>query len=215
MARASTLPPGEQADREYHEAAEALRKRGDRWHLMSLNISSAYGAIIHGRFADAASLLDETLALAREINDPWGLSLVYGNIGLVRLFTADDSGARLAFNEQLRICRDHNIRFPVPEGLGGLAAIAANQQHLEHAARLLGAASAIGPIAHPDLRAKLEQQFLDAARARLGDTRWTDCVQAGGKLAFVDAIDFALATRGPLYERAAGSPARSGADVHG
>ena len=85
MTRANTLPPGDRADDEYHEAAQALRSVGDQWHLRALNVSAAYSAIIHGRYADAAKLLDETLPLARESNDPWGLLLVWGNVGLVRL----------------------------------------------------------------------------------------------------------------------------------
>ena len=53
MSRANTLPPGDHADSEYQEAAEALRSLGDRWHLAALSNSAAYRAIIHGRYADA------------------------------------------------------------------------------------------------------------------------------------------------------------------
>jgi DNA-binding winged helix-turn-helix (wHTH) protein len=64
-------------------------------------------------------------------------------------------------------------------------------------AGLLGAASAIGSIAHPDLMAKLEQQFFDTARAQLGDRRWSDAMQAGRRRAFHDAIELALGAPGP------------------
>jgi len=202
-ARSNTLPPGEQADDEYHEAAEALRNLGDRRHLAFLNINAGYGAIIHGRYADAARLLDEALTRAREINEPWALLLVSGNTGLVRLFTGDEDGARIAFEEQLRICRDHNIRWPASEGLGGLAAIAARQQQFDRAARLLGAATAIGPIGHPDVAARLEQQFVDPVRARLGGRRWSQAIQAGRRLAFRDAIELALAAQGTVHDRIA------------
>lgn len=193
MARAGNLPPGAQAEREYHEAAAALRNIGDHWHLVSLNNTEVYGAIVHGDYADAARLLDEVLPLALETGEPWKPLMVWGNLGLVRLLTGDEAGARIAFEEQLRLCRDHNLRFVASEGVGGLAAIAADEQHLERAARLLGAASAIGSIAHPDLMAKLEQQFFDSARARVGDRRWNDALQAGRGLAFRDAIELALA----------------------
>jgi len=213
-ARSNTLPPGEQADDEYREAAEALRDLGDRQHLAYLNLSAGYFAIVHGRYADAARLLDEALTLAREINEPLALLLVSGNTGLVRLFTGDNDGARIAFEDQLRICRDHNIRWPASEGLAGLAAIAAGDEQLERAAHLLGAASAIGLVGHPDVAARLEQQFLEPARAQLGDRRWNDAVQAGRKIAFRDAIEMALAAPGTLDDRTAApsSHARSGAD---
>jgi non-specific serine/threonine protein kinase len=203
MARADTLPPGDQARREYHEAAAALRHLGDRWQLVSLNNTAAYRAILQGGYPYAARLLDEALALARQSGEPWKLLVVWGNLGLVRLLTGDDPGARLAFEEQLQLCRDHNLRWAASEGVAGLAAIAAHQQHFDRAARLFGAATAIGSIGHPDLIAKLDQQFFDPARARLGDTRWSDAVQAGRRLAFRDAIDLAVAAPETLPDHTA------------
>jgi hypothetical protein len=67
----------------------------------------------------------------------------------------------------------------------------------ERAAHLLGAATAIGTIAHPDLMAKLEQQFFDTARAHLGDRRWSDAVQGGRRLAFRDRSSWRSPHRGP------------------
>jgi len=204
MSRAGTLPPGDLAEREYQEAAAALRNVGNRWHLVPLNNTAAYGAIIDGSYADAARLLDEALPIARESGEPRSLTAVWGNLGLVQLLTGDDTGARTAFEEQLQLCRDHNIRrWGADEGLGGLAAIAAHQQHFDRAARLLGAATALGPIADPALMATLERLFFDPARARLGDTRWSDAVQAGRRLAFRDAIEFALAAPETLQEHTA------------
>ena len=70
--RANTSLLGEQADDEFHEAAEALRNVGDRWHLAGFNIGAAYQAIIHGSYAHAAKLLDETLLLARDSSTSLG-----------------------------------------------------------------------------------------------------------------------------------------------
>ena len=196
MARANAVTPVDAADDAYREAADALRSIGDQWHLMALNVSAAYRAIIRGRYVDAARLLDETLPLAREVNDAWGLLLVWGNLGLVRLFTGDDEGARFAFAEQLRVCRDENIRQPAAEGLAGLAAISAHRHHFERAAHLLGAATALGDIGHQDVIAKLEQQFFGAARSQLGDRLWSEAMQTGGPLPFQNAVALALAEPG-------------------
>jgi hypothetical protein len=213
MARASTLQPGEEADHEYHEAAAALRNVGDRWHLVSLNNTAAYDAIVHGSYGDAANLLDEALPLALETGEPWKPLIVWGNVGLARLLTGDATGARIAFEEQLRLCRDHNLRFAAAEGVGGLAAIAAHRQDLQRAAHLLGAATALGEVADPALMTKLEEQFFDVARASLGDERWSDAVHAGSRLAFHAAIELALDSPGPVHDRPADPSAQASSGV--
>jgi hypothetical protein len=53
---------------------------------------------------------------------------------------------------------------------------------------------------------RLEQRFFDAARAGLGDRRWSDVVQAGRRLAFRDAIELALTAPGTLQDRIAAPP---------
>ena len=117
LARANTLPPGAEAAAEYHEAARrcappAIAGISCRW-----TTRPRTSAIVDGSYADAARLLDEALPLARASGDPWQPLVTSGNLGLVLLLTGDDAGAQLAFEEQLRLCRD-NIRFGVAEGVG-------------------------------------------------------------------------------------------------
>jgi hypothetical protein len=78
------------------------------------------------------------------------------------------------------------------EGLAGLAAIAARRADLDRAARLLGAATAQGPIGDADVIAQLERDFFAVARDRHGDREWREAHTAGAGLSLADAIDLAL-----------------------
>ena len=77
-----------------------------------------------------------------------------------------------------------------PEGLGGLAAIATRRGDPERAARLLGAATALGPVGDADVNAQLEEQFFAPARRRT--PHWSDAYTAGAQMSFEEAIAFAL-----------------------
>jgi hypothetical protein len=77
----------------------------------------------------------------------------------------------------------------------GLAAVAAAQGRDEIAARLRGAAHALGyPPATFDKRvdARLERDHLAAARTRRGDVAWRADEQAGAGLSREQAIAYAL-----------------------
>ncbi|HEX6651941.1 MAG TPA: hypothetical protein VF072_04300, partial [Thermoleophilaceae bacterium] len=137
----------------------------------------------------ARPFLAEAVPLAREHGDPVLLALTCGNLGLEALFTDDLDRAQDAFDEQLRLCREHVLRHSASEGLGGLAAVAARRGDPERAARLLGAASVIGPIGDADVNAQLEQHFF--APARDCTPNWSHAHAAGAELSFDEAITFA------------------------
>ena len=99
------------------------------------------------------------MSLARELGEPVDLLPVLATEGLYELLTGKLEQARAAFAEQLRLCRAHDILDDVPQGLAGLAATAASQGQDERAARLLGAATALGPIGDDDIVAQLEKRF--------------------------------------------------------
>lgn len=60
----------------------------------------------------------------------------------------------------------------------------------ERAARLLGAATAIGSIGDADVNAQLEEQFFAPARDRTRD--WSHAYTAGAQMSFEEGIAFAL-----------------------
>ena len=116
---------------------------------------------------------------------------VCGNAGLEALFTGDLDRAQVAFDEQLRLCREHVIDWPASESLAGVAAIATQQGDLKRAVRLLGAATANSPIGDADVTAQFEQAS-SHPRARYGERQWNDAHAAGARLSLEDAIAYAL-----------------------
>jgi predicted ATPase/DNA-binding SARP family transcriptional activator len=176
---------------ELDEAAAAMRAIGSARELVGLYSDAGYNAIKEGRLERAAALLDLAMPLARELGEPLTLAFVSGNIGLEALLSGDLDRAQEAFDEQLRLCRD-NAFWVAAEGLSGLAALAARRDDPERAARLLGAAGAIGPWdADADVKDALEE-LLKPARRRFGDERWQQALAAGTRLSLGEAIDLAL-----------------------
>jgi predicted ATPase len=193
MERACAQPP-EQGAAELRHAAAALHDLGSTRLLLVLYNTAAYNAIKAGSPARALPLLAQAVPLARELGDPVGLANACGNVGLAALFTDDPEPARLAFDEQLRLCREHVITHLPAEGLGGLAGIASRAGDLQRAARLLGAASGLGQVGDADVNAQLERRFFAPARAAYGERRWDEAQAAGAQLTFEQAITLALGT---------------------
>jgi predicted ATPase len=192
--RAAALPPEDGAD-ELAEAIAAHRRIGASRSLAMLYNRAAYHEIKAGSAERAARYLADAEALARELGDEMLVCSVYGNAGLAALFTGDLDGAGAAFNEELRLARELVIPWLASEGLAGLAAIASAHDDLDRAARLLGAATATGPLGDVDIATQFEREFFAAARERHGNARWSEGLATGGALTFTDAVALALAER--------------------
>jgi predicted ATPase/DNA-binding SARP family transcriptional activator len=189
MHRAGAVSPGRDTG-ELEQAATALHKLGSTRVLFMLYINNAYNAIKAGRPQTAGPVLDQAVPLARELGDPVVFALLWGNVGMAALFTDDLDRAQEAFDQQLRLCREHVLKHLAAEGLGGLAAIATRRGDPERAARLLGAATATGPVGDADVNAQLEERFFAPARERT--PQWTLAHTAGSQMGFEETISFAL-----------------------
>jgi hypothetical protein len=132
---------------EIEQAATALRTLDSPRLLLVFCNNVAYNAVKAGRAERALPFLAQAAPLTDEVGDPVLRAVTYGNVGLEALFTDDLDRARAVFEEQLRLCREHVVKHLATEALGGLAAVAARRGEPERAARLLGAATAIGPVA--------------------------------------------------------------------
>jgi predicted ATPase/DNA-binding SARP family transcriptional activator len=184
--------PVQEADAVLEEAASALRDLGSARILPHLYSNAAYNAIKAGSPTRARPLLDRAVPLARELGEEPTLAIVLGNVGLEALFSGDLDRAEAAFHEQLRLCRQQVMTHLTSEPLGGLAAIETRRGELERAARLLGAATAIGPVGDADVKARLEEHFFAAARQRRGARAWSQARENGAQMSFEEAIGFAL-----------------------
>jgi predicted ATPase len=181
---------------EFDEVEAALRRRGSSRHLLGLYNSAAYNCIKRGRPEAARRALEPAVPIVRSLGDQRAAIFLAGNIGLEALFSGDHERARVAFEEQVRLCAGQEEEALAAEGLGGLAAVAAVEGDLERAARLLGAAEAIGPVGDADVIERLEQDFLAAARERLADAEWSSAYAAGAALGLSKAADLAAAGSG-------------------
>jgi predicted ATPase len=189
LERASAIPLEDDRG-ELEQAATALRKLGGARPLLALCTNASYGAIKAGRADAAGPFLAQAVPLARELRDPIFLTVTWGNVGLAALFTEDLDRALSAFEEEVRLCREHVLTHLAAEGLGGLAAIATRRGDPERAARLLGAATAIGAVGDADVEPQLEEQFFGPARLRT--RHWSEAYAAGAEMGFEEAIAFAL-----------------------
>jgi hypothetical protein len=184
--------PVEQGVAEIDRAEAAAREIGSSRLLTVLYSNFVYNAIRARKAELASALLGRAVPLARDFGDPLLLAFVFGNAGLTALFTDDLDRARVAFDHQLRLCRDHVWPEHAAEGLAGLAAAATRGADLNRAARLLGAASALGLIGDADVTDQLEEHFFGPARAKHGAQRWNEAVSAGAEMTLEQAIAFAL-----------------------
>jgi len=189
LERATAVPP-EDSVADLDEAAAALRKLGSARLLLALYNNASYNAIKAGRPEAAAPFLAQAVPLAHELGDPVFLAGTCGNVGMEALFSDDVDRARDAFDEGLRLCREHVVRHLAAEGVGGLAAVAARRGDPERAARLLGAATALGAVGDADVNAQLEERFFAPARRA---PNWNDAYTVGAQMGFEEAIAFALA----------------------
>ncbi len=170
LAERALALPLEQGISEVERAAAALRKLGDPQELLALYDMAAHGAIKAGKAECALPWLDHALPLARDPeHHHLDLIFVVGTVGLQALFTDDLDRAQAGFEEQLRLCSEHSVGPLAAQGLLGLAAIAACRAQEERAARLLGAATATGPMGDPEVVRQLEEQFLAPARSGYGE----------------------------------------------
>jgi predicted ATPase/DNA-binding SARP family transcriptional activator/class 3 adenylate cyclase len=178
------------------QAAELLTPLGDYRDVVGAYASSAYVALSEDHITEATSLLDTALHAVGRIEDPQETAIVLSNMGLARLFSGELDQASEAFERALRLCARHAFRENADEGLAGLAAVAAAQGRDETAARLQGAAHALGyPPATFDKRIddRLERDYFAVARTRYGDIAWRADEQNGAGMSREQAIAYALA----------------------
>jgi tetratricopeptide (TPR) repeat protein len=156
------------------------------------------GAVMHGLGErDAArDLLEESLALSREVGYLLGVANALTDLGMLMLIDEDHTAARPLLAEALEIRRAMDDRLGIARCLVGLAAVVHAVGRPEPAARLLGAAAAllraIGAVVPPIDRA-VTDHTLAAIRDVLGPDRLAAAQAAGAALPVAQAVAEALA----------------------
>jgi tetratricopeptide (TPR) repeat protein len=154
-------------------------------------------ALDQGDYPAARALLEESLAIRRELGDRHGIATSLSNLGYAALNQGDYPAARALYEESLAIRRELGDQFGILYSLEGLAAVVASLRESLRAARIWGATersrAEIGTPLQPCERSGYDR-YVVAARVASGDDAAFDRAwQEGRGLTLEQAIGLALA----------------------
>jgi DNA-binding CsgD family transcriptional regulator len=136
-------------------------------------------------------LLEESLAICRELGDRRAISKAVQFLGDAASGTGDQAAARTLYEESLSLSVELGDLWMSTLSLEGLARVALATGQPEAAARLLGAADAVredtGAPRSAAYFARLYEPSLERARAELGEDRFASARAAGRGLTLEEA----------------------------
>ena len=150
-------------------------------------------ALAGGNTAEARRRLDESLELARLIDDPRETGHALATFGWVDLLEGDLEHAFSCFEEAAAIAQRLGARWLGAAAIWGFAHVAAAAGDADRAARLAAAALALGGSAGFDPAGEIPfAPPLDDARAALGEQAWQKAQDEGAVLDLDAALRLAL-----------------------
>ncbi len=90
-------------------------------------LSAGLVAYEQGDYPSARAMLEESLALSREIGDKSGIAHSLNNLGLVAMEQGDYSSARALYEESLALRRELGDKWGIANSLGNLGLVAMEQ----------------------------------------------------------------------------------------
>jgi hypothetical protein len=178
------------------EALPLFRATGDQFWTAETIASLGRGARQRADFERARALAEESLALQREWGNPIGIAISLN--GLAELAAAEGDAARAValFREALPMYAEHGSHFGIHHSLLGIGQLAGWGGRPEAAARILGAAEALGQargmVMAGDLRGP-HDRCVARIRADLGAEAFAVAWAAGRALPLEQAVAEALA----------------------
>jgi predicted ATPase/Tfp pilus assembly protein PilF len=183
----------EKANELWQEAYRLSRELGDDSGSAGLLNNLGWNAMLAGDTVAARAWLEESLELSRRNDNPHRVSYTIVNLGWIELLEGNLEPARACFEEGAALARQMGLSMIEAEALWGFAQAAAAAGDPDRAARLAGAAAAIGEPAGFDPVATITfTHHLDAARATLGEDAWHNAWDSGAALNLDDALELAL-----------------------
>ena len=181
------------------EEARSLREElDDELELVSSIHNLGLLASAQGDYEEARRQLEAGLTLARKHSAEWHIANAHGDLGFVALAQGRHEDARANFEESLRLCLELGWKEDSEYCLIGLAAVDTAADELERAARLMGAAEALGEEIQLKLESYAEDVQANTERelaARLGEDGFARCFAEGRAMSLDDAVTLALGTR--------------------
>jgi tetratricopeptide (TPR) repeat protein len=180
--------------RDLTETAYRLSREAGDLHLASNWLSNlAWTDLEAEATAEARERLNESLELSRLIDDPWVIGGATANLGFVELLEGNLDQAFRWLAEAGTIARRLGIRSIGVAVLSGLAYLAAIGANPSFAARLDGAADALGSRDRSSSTGlSALAHHLEEARASLGESAWQRARAEGALLTFDAALELGL-----------------------
>jgi non-specific serine/threonine protein kinase len=178
------------------EALALFRETGDDWFIGTGLEQLAETVRLQGHYAEADAYLAQALAIYRECGDKFLCSHVLIFRGDTALRQGGLEQAVAFFAEGLTLASAVSAKYLIIEGVNGLGLIACERGDHRRAARMFGAAEALGAISsfrreHP------EQAFYErhqaTTQAVLGDAAFAAAWAEGQAMTLDQAIEYALA----------------------
>jgi predicted ATPase/DNA-binding SARP family transcriptional activator len=194
LSRLAESATGSERRSSLEQAAELLARVGDHRGMAMAWTYNAYQALIQGELREANGLLHDARRAMVRVDSPYLEAIMWGNIGLAKLFSRDPEPARAAFANQLQLCARHGLAgSSACEGLAGMAAVAAANGLDEAVARLRGSSRAMGYPSSFDkpIDDRLSRLYFAPARKRYGASAWRRAEQAGAALSLEEALAYA------------------------
>jgi DNA-binding CsgD family transcriptional regulator len=191
------------------EALAIFETLGNPERIADLRCSLGRAAYACGDIEGAFSLLTQSLALAREVDDPFAIGQALNALALVSLDRGDLVAATAQFSEGLTTWFKVGSRDGMASWFAGVATLAAAERAWEVAARLFGFVMALQPMVGHDARNERSRHVqAEQEAAGYGGPGFAKAFQAGRMLRSEDAIAEAtafLAARGAPADHEAAS----------
>lgn len=180
------------------EALEITYDRGDRWGIAPILNALAQVAVSRGDFGQATELLRESEAALRQTEDAFTLATNLNIQATISQLEGDDGRTTALLRESVGISGALRDTWALVYGLVGIAGVAARQGDPVRAARLFGAAEALGEAASvrpsfPPTQALYERDLADV-RTQLDAETFADAWTEGRAMTLEEAVTEALST---------------------
>ncbi len=177
------------------ESLDICRRIGKNWHLGTSLLNLGRTIMYLGHNQEAVLLLEEALEVYREQGNRAFMARTTGYLAYTALLRNDYENAESLFRQSLREFSYLNEKMGIAEGLEGLAAVYAETNRIERAARLAAAAEVIRELiaARPlPLDQDTFEAYMQQAQERIGPETWTVAWEEGSKMNTDQAINLVL-----------------------
>lgn len=198
MALAYVLPDTADKEAMLLESAADLYQSGDLWAVNVALQSRADVALADGHADRARELYQDGLQLAQSQSDGRGAAQALIGLGFVDLSIGDVLAATCRFECSVELTLTLANAELLAYALRGLAGVAHAHGHERRAARLLGAAQALGEAAGAvdwPARRSLYARFEAEIRGGLGARQFGQAWESGHALSMEEAAEFGLASQ--------------------